>query len=370
MPQEYCKKPTHENCNHGTIEYDEHFHLDDQVRSLKFTDAFSIPQPDICYAIWKLLNDVIENREAGEKNTFYVRWGRQTYNVVEMNTLKDLGEELLRTKSDVIKETEFLRNGKNHKVPTGILQLDEQDVDIFLVSEKILKNKLTLKENIPLAAIDRTMTDYEDLDNEQIYNFSLPDRQFFEDDLHNVTEILNSQVEGKDKYFVYTPEIREDPVCEEYITNNGGKSAERIHVILNVAVSKGMVNLTEKNGHWVYSCIQDEGTIVYGDPLGSHGVPSNLLKVLTPIYRAKYGKDIVTTNIQIINCSNNVNFPIQTCSTICGLISAMLCICSFSDDLYKEIMFSKTENVQLKFIKRPSFFKVLYFIYFLLQIRF
>ena len=338
------------------------------MRSLKFTDALSIPHPDTCYAIWKILSDRIENRKAGYKNTFFVRWGGQTFNVVEINTLKGLGEELLRTKLDVDKEVEFLRNGRNQKVPTGIVQLDEQDIDVFSVTKKILKNKLSLKEDIPLAAIDRKITDYEELDNEQIYNFTHPDRQFFEDELHIVTEIANSQAEGKDKFFVYTPELRDDKVCEEYITKNGGKSAEKIHVILNVDLSKRMVNFTEKNGHWVYSCIKDERKIVYGDPLGSHGVPSNLLKVLNPIYRAKYGKDIVTKNIQIINSSNKVNFPIQTCGTICGLISAMLCLCSFSDDLYNEIMFSNTENVQLKFIKRPSFFKVLYFNYFLLQI--
>ena len=128
-----------------------------------------------------------------------------------------------------------------------------------------------------------------------------------------------------------------------YVERIGGKTAKIIHVVLNLSVRNNRINLTRKDGHWTY-CSMDEEMILFGDPLGSHWVPTNLVKTLNPIYRAMYGKDI-GTNVQIRNCSNNVNFPLQTCSTICGLIAAMLCICSFSEDLYNEILFSKKENL-------------------------
>ena len=99
----YCIEFNHEECVHATIEYDENFHLDDQVKSIKFMKNNSIPLPETAYAIWRILGDTIENRKSDQKNTFYVRWGFQKYNVVEVNTLKDLGLELLRLKSDVEK---------------------------------------------------------------------------------------------------------------------------------------------------------------------------------------------------------------------------------------------------------------------------
>ena len=168
--------------------------------------------------------------------------------------------------------------------------------------------------------MDRTEDDYLDIDNEMIYNFSSPDRQFREEDLHLVTNTLNNQKDGKDLFIVYTPELRKTQECEEYVRSLNGKSAKCIHVILNVA--RGLVNLTHKDGHWVYSSINSEDEVLYGDPLGSKTVPSNLLKILNPIYRVKYGKDI-NRNIKVINVSNNVNFPYQT----------------FSNDLYLFLLY-------------------------------
>ena len=356
VPERYCQEITHRNCTHAIIDYDENFHKEDRVRSLDFVKLCPIPSPQTSYAVWKLLNDYTENRKTDEKNAFFVRWGQQGFNVVEINTLKSLALEFHRIKTDVKKETTFLRNGQNQSVPQGIAHLDQGDKDISSMTDKALTNKVFLKNDLPLTTVERTSEHYEDMDNYQLYNFLHPDRQFSEDDLHAVTETLNDQEEGTDKFMVLTPDLREKDECQKYVEKIGGKTAKRIHVILNVIVNKNLVNFSSQDGHWTYSSI-DEKTILYGDPLGTHGIPGNFVKHINPIYRAMYGHDIDTTEVTIKNCSNNVNFPIQTCSTICGLIAAMLCITSFSEDLYNEIFFSKKENVGLKFIKNPSYFK-------------
>ena len=344
---------THEHCVHVYIRYDEGFHTDDRIK-IQLPDNLTFPNPNTCYAIWKLLSDCIENRKAGVENTFFVQWKNMKFNVVEINSLKCLGLELLQMKTDVQNERTFLMNAKEYPIPEGMVLLGQDDDDVALATEIILKNNLYLKENLPLNTIDRTEDDYLDIDNEMIYNFSSPDRQFREEDLHLVTNTLNNQKDGKDLFIVYTPELRKTKECEEYVRSLNGKSAKCIHVILNVA--RGLVNLTHKDGHWVYSIINSEDEVLYGDPLGSKTVPSNLLKILNPIYRVKYGKDI-NRNIKVINVSNNVNFPSQTCGTICGLISAMICIFSFCTDLYREIMFSRRVNTSLELIKNPSEYK-------------
>ena len=180
------------------------------------------------------------------------------------------------------------------------------------------------------------------------------ERQFFEDEIHCVLEILNTQTDGRDAFIVMTPELANKKNCEEYALNKGVDSDCNVHVIVNL--SRGRINLTEKDGHWVYISIKSEKEIVYGDPLGGRRLPSNLLDVLNPIYRAKFGVDIDGKNVEIKNCSNNPNFPTQTDSTMCGLIAVMICICSFNSSLYKEIMNGRKLNTQLKFTKNPSKF--------------
>lgn len=355
VPEFYCQELTHESCEHAIIEYDEEFHVKNELLTLEFIKKGQIPCPETSYAIWKILNDYLENRKTEEKNTFYVRWGQQCFNVEEVNTLKNFALECILMKSDIEKEKEFLRSVTNQMVPPGIICLDQQDADISSMTQMVLADKMYLKNDLPLTNVDRTKVHYEDFDHSQVYNFSHPDRQFNEDDLHAVMVILNNQEGGSDKFLVFTPELRDESVCTNYVERIGGKTAKRIHVVLNLSVRNNRINLTRKDGHWTY-CSMDEEMILFGDPLGSHWVPTNLVKTLNPIYRAMYGKDI-GTNVQIRNCSNNVNFPLQTCSTICGLIAAMLCICSFSEDLYNEILFSKKENLGLNFIKNPSYFK-------------
>ena len=356
VPRDDCSRESHETCIHATIVYDESFHKDDQVRNLNFTDSLSIPHPDTCYAGWKMLGYKIEHRKQNEEAAFLIKWGNLIFNVVELNTLKDLGLDLLRTKRDTKMEEEFLLNGKNQPVPEGIIQLDQEDHDISTATEKILKSELTLHQNIPLSTIERTMEHFDPLDNEQFYNFSHPSRQLHEEDLHIVSEICNTESDGKDVFLVFTPEMTDKKLCEDYAVRKGCNSADTIHIIVNVSLAKQLVNVTDQNGHWVYVAIKSEKEVVYGDPLGSRKAPTNLFKVLNPIYRARFGKNMLYKDVKILNCSNNINFPSQTCSTICGLVSAILCICSFSAELYKEIMFSRTENPQLQFIKHPSYF--------------
>ena len=355
-PLDYCREPEqpdHSTCVHATLHYDEAFHEDDRVRKLEYSDSFSIPLPEISYGIWKELNSRIENRTQDQEAKFFVQWGMSKYNVMEVNTIRVLAKEFQRLKGEVAEEKHFLENGKNHPVPLGIVNLDEADDDILSVTQKVLYNNLHLKENTPLSTIERTMADYTVLDHEQLFNFSHFNRQFTEDELHCVLEVLNNQEGGKDVFLVYTPELKDETICEEYALNKGVHSAEVIHVIVNINLSKRRVNLTEKNGHWAYCAIPNDRDIIYGDPLGK-SPPTNLMEVLNPVYRAKYRKDIVKNRVKINNISKNANFPLQTCSTICGLVSAMICISSFSSDFYQEIIFGKKENKQLEFVKNPS----------------
>ena len=89
--------------------YDEQFHQDDQIRKCNFSDTFTIPEPDICHVLWRILNERIEHREPDEEAKFIVKWGDWAYNSVELTTIKDLGYELQRTKKDTEnKEQHFL----------------------------------------------------------------------------------------------------------------------------------------------------------------------------------------------------------------------------------------------------------------------
>jgi hypothetical protein len=214
LPEYYCTEEDHGYCDHAYIEYDSEFHLDDKVR-LPESDSLTIPTPKIAKFIWRLLNQRIESRKSDEGCNFYVRWGDQKFNVVEMNTVKELGLELLRLARDVEKEKHFLKSGKEHSVPEGIMILDEEDEDIKEATEQILYKDLYINHKIPLSTIERTIGDYTKLDNEQLYNFSHFCRQFFEDELHCVLEILNNQPGGKDKFIVYTPQLKDPEICDK-----------------------------------------------------------------------------------------------------------------------------------------------------------
>ena len=356
VPIEYCDEAQHNGCLHATIIYDPTFHKDDQLRKLNFSDSFSIPDPEICRALWKYVSETIERRKPDEEAAFLAKWGDSVYNIVELTTLKDLGYELLKTKRDVKEEEYFLTNGNIQIVPVGIDHIDEEDHHISLAIKKALKDELFLKPDTPLSTVERSIQDYLVLDNEQIYNFCSPSRQLTEDELHIVTEILNEESKGNDKFLVLTPEMANEPFCKEYATQKGCDLAKNIHVIVNVNLSKNKVNLTEQNGHWVYTVIKSENEVIYGDPMGSANVPTNLLKVLNPIFMSKFGKNMSPKDIEIKNVSNNANFPTQTCGTICGLVSAMICVFSFSPQLYNEVMYGRTENQELEFIRNPSYF--------------
>ena len=213
VPEFYCQELTHESCEHAIIEYDEEFHVKNELLTLEFIKKGQIPCPETSYAIWKILNDYLENRKTEEKNTFYVRWGQQCFNVEEVNTLKNFALECILMKSDIEKEKEFLRSVTNQMVPPGIICLDQQDADISSMTQMVLADKMYLKNDLPLTNVDRTKVHYEDFDHSQVYNFSHPDRQFNEDDLHAVMVILNNQEGGSDKFLVFTPELRDESVC-------------------------------------------------------------------------------------------------------------------------------------------------------------
>ena len=284
LPEFYCRESDHRTCVHADIFYDENFHQDDRVQKLRYSDTFTIPPPQVAYGVWKLLDDCICNRKKDEKPTFYVQWGALEYNVVEITTIKELGKEFERIKTDVQKETEFLENAKTHPVPVGIENLDQEDCDISSVTQKILYDKLYLKDSTPLSTIERTISDYSGLSNEQLYNFSHFERQLTEDDLHCVVEILNSQDDAKDLYIVLTPELKNKDVLKTYSMSKDVATAEMVHVIVNVNLSKGMVNFEEKNGHWTYVAILNDKEIIYGDPLGSRSIPKNLVEVMNLIF--------------------------------------------------------------------------------------
>ena len=356
VPREYCDEEDHQSCVHACVLYDRNFPKEDRIRKLNFTDSFSIPSPDICRALWRFLSEKISTRKSDEEASFYVQWGISAYNVVELTTLRMLGEELQRTKTDVMKEKEFLMNGRNHLTPNGIENLNEDDADIAMAINKILKDKLYLNQDIPLCTVDRTMGNYGQLDNEMLFNFSHPSRQLTEEDIHIIMEILNKESKGSDLFLVFTPEMSSEVFCQEYAVRKGCKTAENIHIILNISPGRQLVNTTNKNGHWVYVVIKNHQLVLYGDPLGSRFQPSNLFKVLNPIYEAKFGKRMLYKDVKIINCSNNTNFPIQKDSIICGILSAMLCVISFSPKLYNEVMHGITANPQLEFIQNPSYY--------------
>ena len=355
-PEAYCDRPHPETCLHAEILYDPAYHKDDRVRTLEHNDNFCIPSPQIARACWRLLSECIEHRKADEEAAFVVKWGTIVFNIVELNTVKELARELQRCKVNVKSEEEFLSTGKNHSVPPGLVRIDDEDDDIFLAKFRILKNKLTLKSDIPLSTIQRTMRDYVDLDNEQIFNFSSPSRQLTEEDLHLILEIGNNQSDMKDVFIVYTPDLVDEEQYVNYIVKKGCKTANMIHVVVNINPAKGIVNTTEQNGHWVYCCIRNEKEILYGDPMGSRIIPTNIRAVLNPIYLEKYGRQITMRDVRIKNCSQQPNFPRQTCSTICGLVAVILCLSSFSEDLYNEIFFSQKDNLDLEMIRRPSFY--------------
>ena len=191
VPREYCDEEDHQNCVHACVLYDQNFPKEDRIRKLNFTDSLTIPSPNICRALWRFLNEKISDRRPDQEASFYVQWGNSAYNVVELTTLKILGEELQRTKTDVMKEKEFLMNGRNHLTPNGIDNLNEDDEDIAMAINRILKDKLYLNQDIPLCTVDRTMDNYEQLDNEMLFNFSHPSRQLTEEDIHIIMEILN-----------------------------------------------------------------------------------------------------------------------------------------------------------------------------------
>ena len=181
-----------------------------------------------------------------------------------------------------------------------------------------------------------------------------PSRQFTEEDLHLVLEIGNNQSCMKDVFIVYTPDLVDEERCASYAAKKGCKTANMIHIVLNINPGKGLVNTTEQNGHWVYCCIMNEKEILFGDPMGSRIIPANIRPVLNPFYYEQFGKVISTREVKIKNCSLQPNFPVQTCSTICGLVAAMLCLSSFNGELYKEMFFTQTENVDLELIKKQS----------------
>ena len=220
-PEAYCDRPHPETCLHAEIIYDPTYHIDDRVRALEHSDSFCIPCPIIARACWRLLSECIEHRKADEEAAFVVKWGTIVFNIVELNTVKELGRELQRCKSNVKIEEEFLSTGKNQPVPPGLVQIDDEDDDIFRAKYRILKNKLTLKPDIPLCTIQRTIEDYVDLDNEQIFNFSHPSRQFTEEDLHLILTIGNNQSNMKDVFIVYTPDLVDEEQYASYVEKKG-----------------------------------------------------------------------------------------------------------------------------------------------------
>ena len=103
----------------------------------------------------------------------------------------------------------------------------------------------------------------------------------------------------KDVFIVYTPDLVDEEQYASYVEKKRCKTANMIHVVVNINPAKGLVNTTEQNGHWVYCCIRNEKEILYGDPMGSRIIPANIRPVLNPFYYEKFGKVISTREVKI-----------------------------------------------------------------------
>ena len=317
---------------------------------------FVLPKPQISEEIRKILNWEIENRSTGMKPNYVVSWGgNYVFNINEVNTMKHIANELIRTKDDVAMEEYLVEDSLPfHQVPDNMEKLTMADGDLNQAMNFLHYGQLSIKNGVMNKYYK--LEDRQPLDHKDLYNFSHPDRQLMESDISLVSSILNENVHG-DKFCVLTPDmINNSKELGEYckkieINENSGI----IHVIMNVSLAKSRINLDGANGHWVYSAIISENKVIYGDPLGSATVPTDLLEKLNPIYRSKFHKDIV--NVETVNISKKPNFPLQKCATICGIACCLVAVAATNRQVYFEIIQGSKSNTGLEMIKRPTHFK-------------
>ena len=127
-----------------------------------------------------------------------------------------------------------------------------------------------------------------------MFNFSSPTRQLFDDDLMLLMSIFNED-HAKDKFIVNTPDLHLPESKTKYAEQIGiNEETEKIHLVLNLRRRENVINTGQINGHWVWSCIVDETSILFGDPLGSTTTPSNLVQVLKHISKLRSRKKNTT----------------------------------------------------------------------------
>ena len=373
LPANECMKSAHALCNHARIVQIENYHQNDLVkgkhrycmkfRILLYANAISengyhteflLPEPAVSARVWTILNHKIEKRKLNSKPNYFVSWGHKLiFNINEILTLKNVANEMIRTKLDIEQEEELIEASLPfHEIPRNISKVtmadDALNAAITFMQYGQLKLKTIDKNGIKLA-------DYLPLDQKDLYNFAHPDRQLMETDIALFTALLNDKVDG-DKFLVLSADLfktKDDlsKFCTDIeITEKSGI----IHIILNISLRTSKVNIDDTSGHWVYCAIVSENKMLYGDPLGSPNIPTDLLDKVKDVYRSKYQKDI--ENMNIINISQRPNFPRQKCATICGVVCCLVALSACNKKVFLEIIQGK-KNQCFEMIQSPTFYK-------------
>ena len=247
---------------------------------------FILPSPSVSLEIWKILDREISTRNDNQKATFLVSWGeKHVFNQNEVNTLKHIANELIRTKEDIQKEEDFIEISlPHHPVPDNMEKLTMTDEQLNSAVAFLHYGKLDIKNKTDGKCYN--LNDRLPLDHKDIYNFSHFERELMEYDIDLVTSALNDKMKT-DKFFVLTPDlVNDDTILEDYCDKIGiNEDCEIVHVIVNVSIAKETINIGGETGHWAYCAILGENKIVYGDPMGNDHLPTDLMKHLNPIYR-------------------------------------------------------------------------------------
>ena len=315
---------------------------------------FLLPEPAVSARVWTILNHKIEKRKLNSKPNYFVSWGNKLiFNINEILTLKNVANEMIRTKLDIEQEEELIEASLPfHEIPRNISKVtmadDALNAAITFMQYGPLKLKTIDKNLIKLA-------DYLPLDQKDLYNFAHPDRHLMETDIALFTALLNDKVDG-DKFLVLSADLfktKDDlsKFCTDIeITEKSGI----LHIILNISLRTSKVNIDDTSGHWVYCAIVSENKMLYGDPLGSPNIPTDLLDKVKDVYRSKYQKDI--ENMNIINISQRPNFPRQKCATICGVVCCLVALSACNKKVFLEIIQGK-KNQCFEMIQSPTFYK-------------
>ena len=116
-----------------------------------------------------------------------------------------------------------------------------------------------------------------------------------------------------------------------------------------------LINESLSGHHWVFAIITKAGKVIYGDPL-KREAPENLLEYVQEYFKESIGRDV--TESDIINVSNNPNFPSQSDGVSCGftvILIFMLAGCVENEcRILNGILTSTPSLSNLELIKNPA----------------